>query len=62
MPLTKKGRKIKGAMQEHYGAEKGENVFYASQNKGTIKGTHKKRAKKRDHPEKMAKMYGGLDY
>ena len=42
MPLTKKGKKIKRAMQEEYGKERGERVFYASQNKGTIKGTHKK--------------------
>lgn len=44
-PLTKKGRKIKRAMRKTYGAEKGEEVFYASQSKGTIKGTHKKRKK-----------------
>lgn len=43
MPLTKKGRKIKSAMSKQYGAEKGARVFYASQNKGTIKGTHKKK-------------------
>ena len=43
MPLTKKGKKIKRAMKEHYGKKKGTRVFYASQNKGTIKGTHKKR-------------------
>ena len=43
MPLTKKGAKIKRAMQKQYGKEKGERVFYASQNKGTIKGTHRKR-------------------
>ena len=42
MPLTKKGAKIKKEMVEHYGAKKGEEVFYASQNKGKIKGTHKK--------------------
>ena len=41
MPLTKKGKKIKRAMKKQYGAKKGEEVFYASQNKGTIKGTHK---------------------
>jgi len=45
MPLTKKGQKIKKAMKKYYG-KKGEKVFYASQNKGTIKGTHKKRKKK----------------
>ena len=43
MPLTKKGKKIKRAMKEEYGDKKGEQVFYASQNKGTIKGTHKKK-------------------
>jgi len=43
MPLTKKGQKILSAMKQQYGEEKGERVFYASQNKGTIKGTHKKR-------------------
>ena len=41
MPLTKKGKKIKAAMQKEYGTKKGERVFYASQNKGTIKGTHR---------------------
>jgi hypothetical protein len=41
MPLTKKGSKIKSAMKKEYGAKKGEKVFYAAQNKGTIKGTHK---------------------
>lgn len=41
MPLTKKGNKIIHAMEKEYGAEKGKQVFYASQNKGTIKGTHK---------------------
>lgn len=38
MPLTEKGKEIKGAMEEQYGAEKGEEVFYASKNKGTITG------------------------
>lgn len=38
MPLTKKGQKIKSAMAKQYGAEKGEEVFYASRNKGTISG------------------------
>lgn len=41
MPLTKKGKKIKKAMQKTYGKKKGKRVFYASQQKGTIKGTHK---------------------
>lgn len=43
MPLTKKGAKIKKAMEKEYGKKKGDTVFYASQNKGTIKGTHKKK-------------------
>ncbi len=44
-PLTKKGEKIKRAMIKNYGPKKGKEVFFASQNKGTIKGTHKKRKK-----------------
>jgi len=40
MPLTKKGKKIKQAMEKQYGKKKGEEVFYASQKKGKIKGTH----------------------
>jgi hypothetical protein len=36
--LTEKGDKIKSAMQEQYGEKKGESVFYASKNKGTITG------------------------
>jgi hypothetical protein len=46
MPLTKKGKKIKRSMEREYGEEKGERVFYASQNKGSIKGTHKGRKKR----------------
>jgi hypothetical protein len=38
MPLTEKGEKIKAAMVSKYGSEKGEEVFYASKNKGTISG------------------------
>ncbi len=43
MPLTKKGSKIKKAMEKEYGSKKGEKVFYASANKGTIKGVEKKK-------------------
>ena len=43
MPLTKKGKKIKRSMQKTYGAKKGTRVFYASQNSGKIKGTHKQK-------------------
>jgi len=41
MPLTKKGKSIKSAMTKRYGENKGEQVFYASANKGTIKGVAK---------------------
>ena len=43
MPLTEKGSKIKRAMVKQYGKEKGEQVFYASAQKGTITGVHKKK-------------------
>lgn len=45
MPLTKKGAKIKRAMKEEYGPEKGERVFYASKNAGTVKGVDKRKRK-----------------
>jgi hypothetical protein len=45
MPLTPKGKKILAAMKSEYGAKRGKQVFYASQNKGTIKGTHLRRRK-----------------
>jgi len=44
MPLTKKGKKIMRAMQKQYGKEKGKRVFYASANKGVIRGVHGSRA------------------
>lgn len=43
MPLSKKGAKIMKAMKKEYGKKKGEKVFYASKNKGTIKGVEKKK-------------------
>ena len=42
MPLTAKGKKIKAAMEKEYGKERGERVFYASENRGKIKGVAKK--------------------
>lgn len=45
MPLTKKGSKIRKAMEKFYGKDKGEEVFYASVNKGKIKGAEKKKKK-----------------
>lgn len=46
MPLTKKGSKIKRAMQKTYGKKRGERVFYASKNAGKIKGVEKRSRKK----------------
>jgi hypothetical protein len=46
MPLTKKGEKIKKAMEKQYGKERGARVFYAAENKGSIKGVDKKGSKK----------------
>lgn len=47
MPLTAKGSKIKAAMIKKYGKEKGEEVFYASENAGKIKGVAKGRRRKK---------------
>lgn len=43
MPLTKKGSKIMKSMKKEYGKKKGKQVFYASKNKGRIKGVEKKK-------------------
>lgn len=43
MPLTKKGKKILRDMKKRYG-ERGEEIFYRSINKGTIRDVeHKKK-------------------
>jgi hypothetical protein len=47
MPLTTKGSKIKSAMTKKYGEKKGEQIFYASANKGTIKNVEKKQELKK---------------
>lgn len=47
MPLTKKGEKIKAAMRKEYGAKKGESIFYAAENKGSIKGVTKTKPKRK---------------
>ena len=41
MPLTKKGKKVMSAMRKKYGKKKGTKVFYASRNKGRIKGVER---------------------
>jgi hypothetical protein len=46
MPLTKKGQKILSNMKDEYGDKKGKAVFYASINKGRIKGAEPKGRKK----------------
>ncbi len=38
MPLSAKGRKVRNAMRKEYGRKKGDRVFYASENKGRIRG------------------------
>ena len=38
MPLSKKGQKIMKKMKKTYGNKKAQRVFYASRNKGVIKG------------------------
>ena len=45
MPLNQKGRKIMKSMKGTYGKD-AKAVFYASKNKGVIKGVEKKRSKK----------------
>jgi hypothetical protein len=46
MPKTAKGRKIMKNMLKTYGPKKAEKVFFASKNKGTIKGVDKPRKSK----------------
>jgi len=46
MPLTKKGKKILANMKKEYGNKKGEAVFYATKNKGKIKGVEKGKKKR----------------
>ena len=46
MPLTEKGKKIMKSMKKTYGKD-AKAVFYASKNKGVIKGVEKKSRKKK---------------
>ena len=43
MPLTRKGKKIKAAMDKTYGSKKAEQVLYASKNAGKITGIDRKK-------------------
>jgi hypothetical protein len=61
MPLNAKGKKIMAAMKKKYGA-KAKEVFYASENKGTISGVKKKKdysmmKEKKEHTKKHEELY-----
>lgn len=45
MPLSQSGKKVLTNMQKQYGDKKGKSVFYASINKGKLKGMEKKGGK-----------------
>tara|TARA_E500000318_G_C3486587_1_gene182601 strand:- start:564 stop:710 length:147 start_codon:yes stop_codon:yes gene_type:complete len=47
MPLNKKGKKIKKAMEKQYGKKKGQTVFYAMKNSRKLKGVKKNKATKK---------------
>lgn len=57
MPLTRKGRKTLEAMKRHYGADKGEEVFYKSINAGRLHGMEMRRRRK-EHRKEMEKHHG----
>ena len=42
-PLTKKGLKIRAELEKQYGKKKGEQVLYAMENAGKLKGIKKKK-------------------
>ena len=44
MTYTEKGAKIKKKMKKFYGKKKGEKIFFASKNKGTITNIYNKRS------------------
>ena len=45
MPMTKKGKKVMASMKKTYhSSKKAKQVFYASANKGTIKGVERSRS------------------
>lgn len=47
MPLSRKGAKIMASMKAQHGGKKGERVFHASRNAGTIRGVDRKKRKAR---------------
>jgi hypothetical protein len=48
MPLNEKGKKIMRSMRKQYGKKRGETIFYASKNKGTIKGVEKRKTRSKN--------------
>jgi hypothetical protein len=54
--MSKAGRKIKSNLEEQYGKKKGEQVFYAMENKGEIPGMKMGGMMK----DKMGYMGGGM--
>ena len=48
MPLNEKGKKIMKSMRKQYGKKRGEQVFYASKNKGTIKWVEKRKTRSKN--------------
>lgn len=51
MPLNKKGREVMSKMKETYGPKQGEQIFYASINKGRLTDVEGK-SKKKGNKEK----------
>ena len=48
MPLNEKGKKIMRSMRKQYGKKRGETIFYASKNEGTIKGVEKRKTRSKN--------------
>ena len=48
MPLNEKGKKIMKSMRKQYGKKRGETIYYASKNKGTIKGVEKRKTRSKN--------------
>ena len=48
MTLKEKGKKIMKSMRKQYGKKRGETIFYASKNKGTIKGVEKRKTRSKN--------------
>ena len=48
MPLNEKGKKIMKSMRKQYGKKRAETIFYASKNKGTIKGVENRKTRSKN--------------